>query len=464
MRLTCKLAIQFAIVYPLLTSISSFAADSGKLISRIEITSGDYASKIAVELATRRKDASSDIAIAVNVDSTQLAEQATTIELPEGGTAQLKRTRHEARPAVTSWTGRTDDGSIQLILAIERGKAYGQLNKDGSLYLIQPSQDGRYSIITKNKSDPSLKDHASPERPTPPKSLEESEREYQQQRGKNKTTKTTPDRAQTLGFGDPIIDVMIVVAPVAQPQFSSVSSGTILVESINTALINSSIAATARLVDIFPLPAFQSEGVTIGDQLDAIADNATVQRRRTAVGADVVMLISKRKNTDDSCGRGYLGPDPIRPYAAVSFDCLSIYTFIHEFGHLLGADHSWDDQPYDQGYAHGWPSFRDSYLSTNGFGACFFTIMGGQKVAEYLQCGGSRILYFSSPNINYSYSYFGTWRIGDSRWADNARRIRETAGIVSNGRDTTSEGNQVNTKIKVVNAVNSVLRWWLSAD
>jgi len=137
---------------------------------------------------------------------------------------------------------------------------------------------------------------------------------------------------------------------------------------------------------------------------------------RDASRADVVVLLS---NSSGACGVGYQNAPASHAFVNVHWNCATgNYTFAHEIGHVLGADHdrataSNASYPYGHGYQ--------------------FTLADGQRfrtIMSYDCPGGcTRINTWSNPDITY-----GGVRTGDAATADNQRVLVQRKHVVAGFR------------------------------
>jgi len=141
-----------------------------------------------------------------------------------------------------------------------------------------------------------------------------------------------------------------------------------------------------------------------------------VHALRDASRADVVVMLTDGK---DACGVGYLNAPASHAFAVVGWRCATgNYTFAHEIGHVLGANHdranaSRSPYPYGHGYQFSLPS-----------GERFRTIM------SYGCPGGcTRLNTWSNPDITY-----GGGRTGDAATADNQRVLVQRKHVVAGFR------------------------------
>lgn len=141
-----------------------------------------------------------------------------------------------------------------------------------------------------------------------------------------------------------------------------------------------------------------------------------VHALRDAARADVVVMLTDGK---DACGVGYINAPASHAFAVVGWRCATgNYTFAHEVGHVLGANH-------DRANASGSPyPYGHGYQFSLGSGERFRTIM------SYDCPGGcTRINSCSNPGITY-----GGARTGDAATADNQRVLVQRKHVVAGFR------------------------------
>ncbi len=184
----------------------------------------------------------------------------------------------------------------------------------------------------------------------------------------------------------------------------------------NAALQRSGINAVLSAVGLEELPYVEAAG--IGSDLSAIslggAMSAMVEARRAALGADLVALVTGRASSSGGCGTAWMGPSTSSAYSVSEHACLYAgqWSFAHEIGHNLGADHApGDGSPVGASYARG---YRDGSIRT----LMAYAVYGSKP----------RILNFSSPAVR---EPAVTGLPTGSSLQDNARRLRETVAAVA---------------------------------
>ncbi len=189
----------------------------------------------------------------------------------------------------------------------------------------------------------------------------------------------------------------------------------LFIDQCNEAYQNSQIALRARLVRRLEVAYADEGGGDSRTQLDHLTNPSDgvldgIHPDRTNYRADQVILLVN--NMVNACGRAWCGngSDPDRAFGVVQWNCTT-YTFPHEIGHNQGCGHDRDN---------GGCGFR-SY----GFGWRFFGNNGVQYRTVMAYAPGTRIPYFSNPNVNFQGVATGV-PIGQPNEAHNAQVIGET--------------------------------------
>ncbi len=230
----------------------------------------------------------------------------------------------------------------------------------------------------------------------------------------------------------------------------------LFIDQCNQAYQNSLVSLTARLVRRLEVN-YAGEGngdssTQLGhltDPGDGVLDG--IHADRTNFRADQVILLV---NDMDACGRAWCGngSDPENAFGVVQYTCTT-YTFAHEAGHNQGCGHDRDN---------GGCGFR-SY----GFGWRFNGNDSVQYRTVMAYAPGTRIPYFSNPNVTYQGVATGV-PIGQPNEAHNAmvimesRRSRETFRLLDIWVDFSAGFPELgtftfpfNTVIEGVNAITT---------
>ena len=171
----------------------------------------------------------------------------------------------------------------------------------------------------------------------------------------------------------------------------------------NLAFLNSDIKnKKLRLAGVEYIDVVLSKDM--GEDLDLIVGSPFVKQFRVSSRADIVVVITNQKYPDGFGLATQFPYAPSRAYCIVEASTIggSRYTFSHEVGHLLGAEHDTDQKP---GCAHG-------HELSNSRGTILAAV-------------ASRILHYSNPEINYNGEVTG---IVDKE--DNARKMKNSACII----------------------------------
>lgn len=212
----------------------------------------------------------------------------------------------------------------------------------------------------------------------------------------------------------------------------------------NTSYSNSAIIQRVRLVAALEV-AYSEASAGIATDLsrmritsDGFLDEASTLRE--SYGADIVSLWVD--TAEATCGVGYVLPNVTSTPTALStagfnvveLDCATgNYTFGHEMGHNMGANHAKSDLDTSGDAPVGVFPYSNGYKQTGGTDR-FRSVMA-------YNCTPScpRIQYFSNPLVNYHLLPTGVeGSSADS--ADNALTLNTTRTIVSNFRQAVTTG------------------------
>lgn len=197
----------------------------------------------------------------------------------------------------------------------------------------------------------------------------------------------------------------------------------LFIDQCNEAYQNSQVELTARLVRRLEVTYTDEGGGDSVTQLNHLTNPSDgvldgIHPDRTNYRADQVILLVN--NMSGFCGRAWCGngSDPEQAFGVVQWGCTT-YTFPHEIGHNQGCDHDRANATSGcafRSYAYGW-------RFTGNDGVQYRTVMA--------YAPGTRIPYFSNPNVSYQGQPTGV-PIGQTNEAHNASVINETR----RGRET----------------------------
>jgi len=199
----------------------------------------------------------------------------------------------------------------------------------------------------------------------------------------------------------------------------------------NFSYLNSNINQRLEIVHIAEVDYAQSDSIQedldrLRNASDGFMDN--IHTLRDAYAADLVCLI--KENDTRYCGWAYTMTSVSdafedRAFSVVSRWCITNgnYSFAHELGHNMGAQHDCDGDPVNLpfDYAHG------HVKPSTATGSCRRTIMGSDPSCV-------RVLNWSHPGINYPSSSVPTGTSTGTCRADNHLTLNNTASVVANFR------------------------------
>jgi len=244
------------------------------------------------------------------------------------------------------------------------------------------------------------------------------------------------------------IDVLVLYTTAARMAAGGTTAIQQLVQlgiaETNTSYSNSSIIQRVRLVAALEV-AYAEASAGIATDLsrmritnDGFLDEAGTLR--DSYGADIVSLWVD--TAEATCGVGYVLPNVTSTATALStagfnvveLDCATgNYTFGHEMGHNMGANHAKSDLDTSGNAPVGVFPYSNGYKQAGGTDR-FRSVMAYNCTPS---CG--RIQYFSNPLVNYHALPTGVdGSSADS--ADNALTLNTTRTVVSNFRTAVTTG------------------------
>jgi hypothetical protein len=267
-----------------------------------------------------------------------------------------------------------------------------------------------------------------------------------------RTAARSVDSLPRSGMADDGSTIDVLVVYTADAAAGAVADGTTMPATVdnaialtNQAYLNSGITQRLRLVGTAQVQYVEDAVDPLGAALSAITSGQipNVSSLREQYAADEVVLVTQANG--GYCGIAWMmqaqdivGGSAVgfadHAFAAVARDCaVGNYSFAHELGHTMGADHDWyvsgRVNPLDQGvfpYSYGYV-----YLGANAAGS-WRTVMSydNECRARFAQ-SCSRVAYFSNPTVARSGVPTG---LGGA--ADNATTLNATAPWVANFRQS----------------------------
>jgi hypothetical protein len=153
----------------------------------------------------------------------------------------------------------------------------------------------------------------------------------------------------------------------------------------------------------------------VDTDIQNLPNNQEVKDLRNEYAADIVVLLTKGNYGTTAGQVPAIGPNNAKAYAIVQTNAATTlnYTFVHEVGHLFGCRHNNDpNATFERGHS----------FAANGLRKTLMNV-------QYEPVGGSRILHFSNPNVNFQNVPTG---VVNSR--DNTQKIQQTACTVASFR------------------------------
>jgi peptidyl-Asp metalloendopeptidase len=325
-----------------------------------------------------------------------------------------------------AWYGKIEGSLLGSATFVRSGNSLiGSVSRgDGIIYQVRTEEDGTHWLMEIDQTAFPSADEEEPisSPPFPPPITEESDLVAAQDDGS-------------------IIDVMVVYTPAARVAAGGATQIQQLVQlgiaETNAGYSNSGVIQRVRLV--YSGEVTYSEAADFSTDLDRLS-NATdgfideVATLRNTYGADLVSLW--RAPNSQVCGLGWvlnrvdLAPSALSAYGftVVAQDCATgYYSFGHEMGHNMGADHAKDDNA-----PHGPFGYGSGYKQTTG--TKWRTIMAYDG-----NCSCPRINYFSNPTVLYNGLPAGI-DPNSTQGAANYQVLNNTRTIVANFRSAITGG------------------------
>lgn len=342
------------------------------------------------------------------------------VELPGGGSLALVRESSEsAWGDGRIWSGRVQhDPQGSAVFSILGDVAAGSIRADGKLYAVEYDGAGLHRIRAVDESAMAPCGNEASHVIAAPTATTSGPA----------TTPGAPGfAALATGGAPPTIDVLVLYTPQARSAEGGVAAieakVNLAIAETNQAYANSQVVQRLRLVHQSEAagyvedPSFSTMLGNLRSTSDGVLDY--VHALRDQYGADMVAMIVAGTQY---CGIGYLMTNPSVGFAGNAFSVTSrncatgYYSFGHELGHNMGCHHDRDNAssgayPYSYGYRTQNGSWR--------------TVMA--------YAPGTRIQYFSNPNVSYSGQALG---VADpaSDSAENWKSLNNTGPVVAQFR------------------------------
>lgn len=320
--------------------------------------------------------------VRVDVALVESGPEELVLELVPGESRLAYRTAFErTAEGDVVWRGRFaagDPAYAAITLSVHGGVLVGSLQApEGRAYLLDPRAAGDWELRTEDMS--SFACNIGRERsPAQAKALEAPIEPPSASRG---SVAANGEESREVG-------ILVVYTPEAAADFHGrellVARAFHNVDRLNGAWINSGIEGRAILVGVeeFDPPPHPFFPFNVGSAIRSAKEDARVQALRDERGGDVVSVVIGREG---GCGqstlmsRSLVGPQMApMAYHALGTQCFSGSTFIHETGHVFGAQHNAANAEHPSAaafpfsYAHGVDGmFRTVMAYPSACSACY---------------------------------------------------------------------------------------------
>lgn len=309
------------------------------------------------------------------------------------------------------------DTGAHMTLSIQGNNLAGTVQDGNNLYSLQSLGGTLVAIIQVDQSQ--LREHGED---YPDGSMESSV-------GKKLNSKNnrSDNLSELLADSGDVIRVMVAYTSAASAAVTNINTTIALaISETNQSYLNSGVTTTVELAHSYQTTYTETGNMStdlsrVRTANDGYMDEA--QALRNTHAADVVVLMGS--NSYGYCGlASTILASESTAYAMVAVGCATgYYSFGHEIGHLQGARHIITNDPSTTPFAY-------------GHGYCQPGVASGWRTVMAYGCpngDGTRIPYWSNPNVNYGGVAMGI--VGES---NNARVLNETAFTVANFRSSAS--------------------------
>jgi len=326
----------------------------------------------------------------------------------------------------TTWIGHVEGEQESEVFLTLRGQTVsGTVQIGASTYEIEPKGNNQHEI-TQIDPDKNPKHSNS-------KTVEDFLQTGGQPDTTNSPTTTSAPTASAATTGT-VIDLMVAYTTKAKNNASGQAGIeakiTNAVAMANQAYINSKIDMQLNLVKMVETSYVETGNMSTSlTDLTGTSDGKMdeIHTLRNQVGADQVSLVTADTNY---CGIGYMMTNSwiSSAFAAYAFSvvhddsvyaCLSTQTLAHELGHNQGDNHDIVNSGTSVG----------AYSYSYGYRLC--QTAGFRTVMSYACSGGTRISYFSNPNVALS-----TGEVTGTATENNALSMTNTKALVASFRPT----------------------------
>lgn len=203
----------------------------------------------------------------------------------------------------------------------------------------------------------------------------------------------------------------------------------------NTSYANSEVALTARVVGLKEVD-YTDDGM-LKDALDDVTNGndvfSGVAALRNQLGADLVVLLSVFKESNDACGQGWQMTSLSSSFEKWAFSVVHVGRFSYDSGYRYCTDQTLaHEMGHNMGCGHARGDILDIGVFDYSYGYCFYPY---KSVMAYCTSAETRVSYFSNPNVSYDGIATG------AEDANNALSINNVKLTVSQFRDSKCLGS-----------------------
>ena len=322
------------------------------------------------------------------------------------------------------WLGHIVDEPLSRVTFASRGGVISgvvdrALDNGNELYELSPTPEGEYLLFQADEGR--IPQRAPGVRPSSNNSTAPADLT---------TDAGAPIETAEATAAAPIVqDIMVVYTPASAARYGQSGVESKILQAIadsNAAYQNSQVNVQLSLVYMGLVNYAETGDMSASlSALRSASDGKMdeVHALRNQYGADLVCLVDEDANY---CGIAYVMQNVSTSFASYAFSvvfsgCLSSLTLPHEVGHNQGSQH-------DRANA----GFQGSYPYSYGWRRCTIDGTGFRTIMSYSCAGGTRIPYFSNPNLTLNgYPLGVAYEVDPANSADNVRSMNNTAATMA---------------------------------
>jgi peptidyl-Asp metalloendopeptidase len=370
----------------------------------------------------------------VQFDLSALGDTHTTLNLfpaTFGGTVTAVWDRvEETSPDTWAWIGTVDgvdDSEVTLVVNVAKNIAVGSVVMPRALYRIRYAGQSIH-VVEEVDTAAFPEDVVLKAKKPRPGVTDAAQDAATASDTATATSATAADAALT-------VDLMVLYTPAARLSAGGTTAMNALIDlavtETNQGYANSGVLHRLRLVHKQELAYTETSGNAFVDALNHVTNNATVATLRNTYGADLVALVIEHTAL---CGIGWLlNNSPSTGFSVTARNCATgYYSFGHEVGHNLGAEHDWAAPDATNFSA---TSFNHGYIAPDSAWRTIMSYANGCTAGR--PC--TRLNRWANPDLTFNGVSTGIQQ-GQVHAADNRKALNNGAPIVANYKAATSTG------------------------